>query len=94
MKETASVIESPITWIAAIIGGLIVSYLFMAIVTKLTPGMPAEKLVIPMIFYPTIWALGSFWLFYSSSTRAVLKKTGYSIGILALFLGACYGMGF
>ncbi|NVJ54556.1 MAG: hypothetical protein HWD90_12775 [Campylobacteraceae bacterium] len=79
--------------ISSIFGGLMVSYLFMTLLTFLTPIPLGESLVIPIYFYTLLWAVLSFWIALSYTKLIALKRVFIpsficAIAILFFILGS------
>ncbi len=79
--------------LCSIFGGLLVSYLFMTLLTFLIPAPLGESLVIPLYLYTLLWALFSFWIALSYTKLIALKRVFIpslfcAIAILFFILGS------
>ncbi|AXH13118.1 hypothetical protein [Halarcobacter bivalviorum] len=79
--------------LCSIFGGLLVSYLFMTLLTFLIPAPLGESLVIPIYLYTLLWAVLSFWIALSYTKLIALKRVFIpslicAIGILLFILGS------
>jgi len=79
--------------ICSIFGGLLVSYLFMTLLTFLTPAPLGESLVVPIYLYTLLWAILSFWIALSHTKLIALKRVFIpslicAIAILFFILGS------
>ncbi|RXK00668.1 MULTISPECIES: hypothetical protein [Arcobacteraceae] len=79
--------------LCSIFGGLLVSYLFMTLLSFLTPVPLGESLVIPIYLYTLLWAVFSFWIALSHTKLIALKRVFIpslicAIGILFFILGS------
>lgn len=58
----------------AIFGGLLVAYLGMTLLAFLTPGSLADSAIIPILFYPLVWACTALWISLSPSKSIALSR--------------------
>lgn len=76
--------------ICSIFGGLIVAYLAMTLFAFLTPGSLANSAIIPILFYPLVWACTALWISLSPSklialSRVILPSLVFFISIFLFF---------
>lgn len=80
------------TWIAALLGGLVLGYGSMMALALFLPGTPAEQVLFPLLLTPLAWAGWSLWIFHSPTSAVALKKTVLATALVSvLTLGGYYG---